>query len=163
MLHTKIPVFILALAGYGLSIADAHDTTHALTADEFLAKHPQIAVGRNALNNARQSMDDSLTFTAVTNPASNVILVQAFAEGADPEDLDAALYSVALVRDQKAQDFFAELQQQNPLRKMTSQLAIAKRASGCNPFCGTRRDWSRDWRCPSGYYVGGNYRWQKSW
>ncbi|KAM3516102.1 hypothetical protein MY11210_000384 [Beauveria gryllotalpidicola] len=104
MLHTKIPVIIVALAGYGLSAADADETTNALSAEEFLAKYPEIAVGRDALNRARQGIDDSLTFTAVTQPASNVVLVQAFTEGADPQDLHLAFGKHRIEREPTATD-----------------------------------------------------------
>ncbi|KAJ3479817.1 hypothetical protein NLG97_g8223 [Lecanicillium saksenae] len=131
LLHTTVPVIILALTGYGLTATDIADTAQALSAEEFLAGHRQIAVGRGASRKGREGMDDSLTFTAITNPADNVVLIQAFTEGADPEDWDAALYSVALVGDQKAWHFFEHLQQQEPHRKRASCDGYPSKVRSC--------------------------------
>lgn len=100
--------------------------------------------------------------------------MQAFATGADPDDFSAALYTVALVGDDRAEKDYAELRGQHrslmsPEERVAQPQAckrqtaddLFRRASGCNQFCGTVRDCTRDRRCRSCYYVRGNCRWQK--
>ncbi len=171
MLHFSSCVLVVLVAS-GITHAAGQDVLLMSTQD-FLAQHPQIAVGREALDKARENFDDALTFTAVDKPAVNVIVVQAFAAGADPEDFNAALYTVALIGDDKAEKDYSELSGQHkslmsPEERVAPQVCkrqpiddLFKRASGCNQFCGTVRDCTRDRRCPSCYYVRGNCRWQK--
>ena len=170
MLHSSLCA-IAALLASGITHAAGKDVSITSTED-FLAQHPQIAVGREALDKVRENFDDALTFTAVDKPAVDVILVQAFAAGADPEDFNAALYTVALVGDDRAEKDYSELSDQHrslmspeervaQVCKRQSTDDLFKRASGCNQFCGTVRDCTRDRRCPSCYYVRGNCRWQK--
>lgn len=183
MLCYKTSTLLFTVLGCALGLGGPEMISPALDTQTFLDQHPDIPVGREALASARQNFDDTFTFTAVTKPAANAILVQAFQEGSDPSDLESALYSVVLVHDQKAEDYFAKLsrheddlyaeeQPSNGKRascdgcpgricQHRSGKSIFERASSCNQFCGSVRDCTGDWRCPSCYYVGGSCRWQK--
>lgn len=179
MFHFTLCAIIAALAS---SLAHAAGDG-VLSTSEFLAQHPQIPVGRAALAVARDNLDDRFTFTAIGQPAAHVILVQAFAEGADPADHDAALYSVALVGDDAAETYYAELKGHDEALMGPEERAYTKRgdcdgcpvkicarqphggvfgrALGCNQLCRAGQDCTGDARCPICYYIAGNCRWQK--
>ncbi|PHH90662.1 hypothetical protein CDD83_2989 [Cordyceps sp. RAO-2017] len=74
-------------------------------ADAFLAAHPEILVGRDALDKAEKEAGDD-TFSIVNKPLSNVVLVQHF----NPDTLQR-LFAVALVNDQKAEDYYKKQNQ----------------------------------------------------
>lgn len=87
----------------------------------FLAAHPGILVGRDALNKAEKDAGDD-TFSIVNKPLANVVLVQHF----DPDTLKQ-LFAVALVSDQKAEDYYKEENQ--------GEVDEEENCKGC-PDCG---------------------------
>ncbi|KJZ73731.1 hypothetical protein HIM_06849 [Hirsutella minnesotensis 3608] len=70
------------------------------TAEAFLAAHPEVLVGRAALDQAERDAGDD-TFSIVNKPLANVVLVQHF----HPDTLER-LFAVALVDDQRAEDYY---------------------------------------------------------
>lgn len=75
-----------------------------MTAEEFLAKHPDILVGRDALNEARAKVaNPGDTFDIVKKPLKNVVLVQQF-----HADTKERLFAVALIDDEKAEEYYKE-------------------------------------------------------
>ncbi|KAK2603413.1 hypothetical protein QQS21_004363 [Conoideocrella luteorostrata] len=89
--------------------------------DAFLAAHPEILVGRDALDKAERDAGDD-TFSIINKPLSNVILVQHF----NPDTLER-LFAVALVNDKKAEDRYEEDNQDDDDEEEDSK--------GC-PACG---------------------------
>lgn len=71
----------------------------------FLASHPEILIGRAALDKEEKNAGDD-TFSIVNKPLSNVVLVQYF----DADTLKR-LFAVALVNDQKAEDYYKRASQ----------------------------------------------------
>ncbi|KAG6025232.1 hypothetical protein E4U41_001583 [Claviceps citrina] len=73
--------------------------------DSFLQAHPEVLVGRDALNKAEEKYGDD-TFSIVNKPLRNVVLVQHF----DPDTLER-LFAVALVNDERAETYYRDSNQ----------------------------------------------------
>ncbi|KAG5989939.1 hypothetical protein E4U52_005096 [Claviceps spartinae] len=74
-------------------------------ADAFLRAHPELLVGRDALEKAEREFGDD-TFSIVNKPIANVVLIQHF----NPDTLDR-LFAVALIDDAKAEKYYKESNQ----------------------------------------------------
>ncbi|RFU79922.1 transport sec22 [Trichoderma arundinaceum] len=76
-------------------------TTDKKDAQRFLAAHPEVFVGRDALReeSAKVGGDDANTFTTYNKPVSNIVLVQFDA------DTKERVFAVALVDDEQAEEY----------------------------------------------------------
>jgi hypothetical protein len=77
------------------------------TVDEFLAKHPEVELGRAALDKFQTDIDNTDTFSIVKRPFSNMVLHQEF-----DADTKERVYVVALIDDQEALDYYAEMSEE---------------------------------------------------
>ncbi|KAG6067642.1 hypothetical protein E4U32_003234 [Claviceps aff. humidiphila group G2b] len=71
-----------------------------LVANTFLQANPELLVGRDALEEAEKKFGDD-TFSIVNKPLPNIVLFQHF----NPDTLER-LFAVALVDDQKAEEYY---------------------------------------------------------
>ncbi|VUC24010.1 unnamed protein product [Clonostachys rosea] len=89
-----------------LVLATPVEKSTSTTLDEFLAKHPEIVVGREKLENLRDEIDIATnykTFEAATKPFANAVLVQKF-----HGDTNERLLAVILIDDAQAEKFYWE-------------------------------------------------------
>ncbi|KAL7940342.1 hypothetical protein V8C42DRAFT_243986 [Trichoderma barbatum] len=72
-------------------------------AQTFLAAHPEVLVGRDALREERAKIggDDANTFAIYNKPVSNIVLVQEF-----DADTKERVFAVALVDDEQADEYY---------------------------------------------------------
>ncbi|OCK79693.1 hypothetical protein K432DRAFT_382839 [Lepidopterella palustris CBS 459.81] len=71
---------------------------------EWLSRHPEVLVGRDALEQARDSVaNPGNTFDVVNKPLPDVVLIQQF-----DADTKERLWVVALVNDEKAEKYYHE-------------------------------------------------------
>jgi hypothetical protein len=73
------------------------------TVNEFLAKHPEVQLGRASLDKLQSEYDSCETFSIVNKPFQNMVLYQEF-----DADTKRRVYVVALIDDQRALDYYAE-------------------------------------------------------
>lgn len=69
--------------------------------DDFLNRHPEVLVGREALEDARSGVaDPGNTFDIINRPLAGVVLHQQF-----DADTKKRLWAVALVNDERAEKY----------------------------------------------------------
>lgn len=74
-------------------------------ANNFLASHPEVLIGRTALHEARAKIGDPAnTFIIYNKPVINIVLVQEF-----DANTKERLFAVALVDDEKAEHYYAQI------------------------------------------------------
>lgn len=145
----------------------------ATDAENFLAQHPDIQVGRAALEQAEASFGPD-TFGIVNKPAAGVVLYQEF-DAATNERISA----VALVDDAKAEAYYNTYNKDGEavgqvMKRFDAEgvsadkcprelpRALFARASRCGQFCARSFSCTADARCPTCRYVGGNCQHQLS-
>jgi hypothetical protein len=74
------------------------------TVDEFFAKHPEVELGRAALDKFRTDIDNANTFSIINKPFSNMVLHQEF-----DADTKERVYVVALIDDQEALNYYVAM------------------------------------------------------
>ncbi|CAH0019583.1 unnamed protein product, partial [Clonostachys rhizophaga] len=123
-------------------------------ADKFLAEHTEVSVGRDALNKAQAGVKGGNTFTVVNKPVSNMVMVQEF-----DADTNERLFVVALIDDQKAEEYYQEYNQDSGIGLKCGGAEdegpnhfLFERASRCGQFCGRGDDCTVDQRCPACRY-----------
>lgn len=74
-------------------------SAHSPEVDAFLARHPEILVGRDAEETARAGVaDPGNTFDIVGKPLKDLVLIQQY-----DADTKERLWAVALINDEKAE------------------------------------------------------------
>jgi hypothetical protein len=81
----------------------SHQSRPSTTVKEFIAKHPEIQLGRAVLDKLQTDYSSGDTFSIVNKPFRNMVLYQEF-----DADTKRRLYVVALIDDQKALDYYTE-------------------------------------------------------
>ncbi|KAG6028873.1 hypothetical protein E4U41_000549 [Claviceps citrina] len=150
----------------------------ATEAEEFLAKNPDIQVGREALEKAEAGIGPN-TFGVVNKPVSNMVMLQEF-----DADTNERVFAVALIDDEKAEQYYRENNRDGEIpgqimKRYDASAApdrgrcgravdaneprfIFERAPRCGQFCSRSPSCTGDRRCPSCRYVGGRCRHQLS-
>ncbi|KAM3507901.1 hypothetical protein MY11210_006963 [Beauveria gryllotalpidicola] len=149
----------------------------ATEADKFLAQHPDIQVGRDALEKAEASHGAD-TFGVVNKPVDNIVLYQEF-----DANTNERISAVALVDDQKAEEYYKTYNRDGDAKGEVMKRwdavgtsadkcgravgeaepqALFARASRCGQFCSRNPSCTGDARCRSCRYVGGRCRHQLS-
>ncbi|KAM0739581.1 hypothetical protein ACQRIT_004765 [Beauveria bassiana] len=139
----------------------------ATQAEDFLAQHPDIQVGREALEKAEASHGAD-TFGLVNKPVDNIVLYQEF-----DANTKERISAVALVDDQKAEEYYKtynrdgdakgevmERWEEPGLAARQCRRAVGEaqpqglfaRASRCGQFCARGHSCTGDARCPSCRY-----------
>ena len=72
-------------------------------AEQFLAAHPKILVGRDALNKAEAALETNDTFGVVNKPFTNMVLFQEF-DG----ETKKRIFAVALIDDEEAEKYYRD-------------------------------------------------------
>ncbi|MCQ9255645.1 hypothetical protein NQ103_09310, partial [Vibrio parahaemolyticus] len=149
----------------------------ATQAEDFLAQHPDIQVGREALEKAEASHGAD-TFGLVNKPVDNIVLYQEF-----DANTKERISAVALVDDQKAEEYYKTYNRDGDAKgevmKRWEEPGLAPRqcrravgeaepqglfarASRCGQFCARSHSCTAQARCPTCRYVGGRCRHQLS-
>jgi hypothetical protein len=86
-------------------MAAHHQQSHSTTTvGAFLARYPEVQLGRAALKRLQSEYSSSDAFSIINKPFRNMVLHQEF-----DADTKRRMYVVALVDDQEALDYYAEM------------------------------------------------------
>lgn len=140
---------------------ESQPTTDKTDVESFLAAHPRILVGRDALNQAEVAHNGRDTFSIVNKPLANVVLYQEF----DSDTLNR-LFAVALVNDEEAERYYRKQSGDNNQDAKDDNASTCCRAAaeGAHHFvfdhmikihhCSGKMCNQED--CPNVTYMGGN-------